>query len=77
MAALNFTAAPRYRPERSHADEVERARSALHALDPGCDRETWVRAAMAAKAAGLDEGDFLAWSEGAPNFDSARDCRSV
>jgi hypothetical protein len=32
---------------------------------------------MAAKAAGLDEGDFLAWSEGAPNFDSARDCRSV
>lgn len=77
MAALNFTAAPRYRPERSHADELERARSALHALDPGCDRETWVRAAMAAKAAGLDEGDFLAWSEGAPNFDSARDCRSV
>ena len=77
MAALNFTAAPRYRPQRSHADELERARSALHSLNPGCDRDTWVRVAMAAKAVGLDEGDFLAWSEGAANFKSEHDCRSV
>ena len=77
MAALNFNAAPRCRPERpqrSHAEEVERARSALFAIDPGCDRETWLRIAIAAKAAGLDESDFIAWSEGAANFDSERDC---
>lgn len=49
MAALNFNAAPRCRPERpqrSHAEEVERARSALFAIDPGCDRETWLRIAI-------------------------------
>jgi len=62
---------------RRQADELERARSALYALDAGCDREKWVRVGMAAKAAGLDEGDFIAWSEGAANFDSERDCRSV
>lgn len=62
---------------RSQADEVERARAALNALDAGCDRETWVRVCMAAKAAGLDEADFIAWSENAANFDSKRDCRSV
>jgi putative DNA primase/helicase len=34
--------------------EIERARSALWSLDPGTDRDTWVKAGMAAKAAGLD-----------------------
>ncbi len=39
-----------------------RARAALFSLDAGCSRETWLRAAMAAKAAGLSETDFVAWS---------------
>lgn len=77
MAALNFTAAPRYRLPRSHVQEVERARSALFAIDPGCERKAWLRIAIAAKAAGLDESDFIAWSEGAANFDSERDCRDA
>lgn len=77
MAALNITAGPAPAYERTDADELERARAALLALDSGCDRQTWLRAAMAAKAAGLDEADFIGWSEGAENFDSVRNCRSV
>lgn len=77
MAALNFTAGPAPRRQRSAAEELERARAALFALDAGCDRETWVRAAMAARAAGLDESDFLDWSAGGSNFAGERDCRSV
>lgn len=61
----------------SAADELDRARSALQAIDPGCDRATWVRVGMAAKAAGLDDVDFIRWSENAGNFDSERDCRAV
>lgn len=48
--------------------EFDRARSALHALDPGAERAEWVRAGMAAKAAGLDFGDFHDWSAGAGNY---------
>ena len=33
--------------------ELERAYSALAAIDPGCSREKWIRIGMAAKAAGL------------------------
>lgn len=77
MAALNFTAGPAPTRHRSAAEELERACAALFALDPGCDRETWVRAAMAARAAGLDEGDFLDWSASGANFAGERDCRSV
>lgn len=33
------------------SDEISRARSALQALDPTCDRDTWVNIAMIAKAA--------------------------
>ena len=57
--------------------EIARARSALHSLDPGCDRETWVRVGMAAKAAGLDLEDFTTWSSQAANFDGERDCAIV
>lgn len=57
--------------------EIERARSALWSLDPGADRETWVRHAMAAKAAGLGFDDFHNWSEGAGNYQSEAECRSV
>lgn len=65
------------RAQRSECDELERARSALWALDPGIDHDAWVRIGMAAKAAGLDESDFIAWSQEAPNFGSERDCRTV
>ncbi|MDE3022686.1 MAG: AAA family ATPase [Pseudomonadota bacterium] len=57
--------------------ESERARSALHSLDPGCDREPWIKAGMAAKAAGLSLDDFTDWSRGAPNFAGERDCAQV
>ena len=55
-------------------DDVARARSALQALDPGCDRAEWVRIGMAAKAANLSLDDFTEWSAGASNFASNRDC---
>ncbi|KVO60794.1 AAA family ATPase [Burkholderia stagnalis] len=54
-----------------------RAREALFALDAGCAREEWVRVAMAAKAAGLPEDDFLDWSATGANYGSERDARSV
>jgi hypothetical protein len=58
-------------------NEIERARAALHHIDPGCPREDWLRAGMAAKSAGLSFEDFLAWSEGAGNFSDEKDCRAV
>ena len=58
-------------------DDIGRARAALLALDPGMPRADWGRAAMAAKAAGLDVADFIAWSRPAPNFKAEGDCRSV
>lgn len=57
--------------------ESERARDALSAIDPSCDREQWVRTGMAAKAAGLSLDDWTEWSRGGDNFRSARDCESV
>ncbi len=59
-----------------HQHELARARAALHSLDPGCDRESWVRLAMASKAAGLDLDEFARWSSGAATY-SERDTRSV
>ena len=58
-------------------DERERAASALHAIDPGCDRESWVRAGMATKAAGLEFEDFNTWSAMGGNYAGERDCRAV
>jgi hypothetical protein len=58
-------------------DDIGRARAALLSLDPGMPRSDWVRAAMAAKAAGLDVADFIAWSRPAPNFKGEGDCGSV
>ncbi|MCB1908403.1 MAG: AAA family ATPase [Rhodocyclaceae bacterium] len=60
-----------------NGDEIERARAALLALDAGADRESWVRAAMAAKAAGLDFEDFHGWSAGAGNYQGEADCHAV
>jgi hypothetical protein len=56
--------------------DTGRARSALNALDPNCDRETWVRIGMAAKHAGLSVDDFISWSRGASNFGGEKDCRA-
>ena len=55
--------------------DTERARAALQSIPPDCDRDTWVRAGMAAHAAGLDFEDFDSWSAQAGNYDAraARD----
>lgn len=60
----------------SAAEEADRARDALHAIDPGCARDEWVKVGMAARAAGLTAEDFDAWSSSASNYD-ARDCRDA
>ncbi len=55
--------------------DTERARAALQSIPPDCDRDTWVRAGMAAHAAGLDFDTFNDWSAQAGNYDAraARD----
>jgi putative DNA primase/helicase len=58
-------------------DEIERVVSALFFLDPGCARETWVRIAMASKAAGISFEEFHEWSASAPNYSGERDCAST
>ncbi|HJV75181.1 MAG TPA: AAA family ATPase [Noviherbaspirillum sp.] len=57
--------------------EQERAASALLHLDPSCPREEWVKAGMAAKAAGLSFDDFHNWSASAGNYAGERDCLTV
>ena len=56
--------------------DLDRARDALHACDPSCSREDWVRLAMASKAAGIDLETFNVWSAQADNYHE-RDTRSV
>lgn len=58
-------------------NEQDRAKSALFHLDSCCPREEWVKAGMAAKAAGLGFDDFHQWSAGAANYSGERDCLSV
>lgn len=62
---------------RDNFTETERARSVLWSLVAGCDRDTGVRRAMGARAAGLEFEDFLSWSEGAGNFKNEAECRCV
>jgi hypothetical protein len=50
------------------SNDIERARDALQAIEPACDRPTWVKAGMAAHAAGLGFEDFDAWSKPAGNY---------
>ena len=57
--------------------ERERASLALQAIDSGCDRESWVKAGMAAKVAGLAFEDFNHWSASAGNYAGESDCRTV
>ncbi len=56
--------------------DLDRARDALHACDPGCARDEWVKLAMASKAAGIDLDTFDAWSSQAGCY-SERDARDV
>lgn len=55
--------------------EIERARDALHAIPADLSRDDWVKAGMAAQAAGLDFDAFDQWSAQAANYDprAARD----
>ena len=51
--------------------DTERARDALHSIPPDLARDDWVKAGMAAQAAGLDFDAFNDWSAGAGNYDAA------
>jgi putative DNA primase/helicase len=58
---------------------VETIRSALPAIPPDCDRETWIRVGMALHAELPDKSGFAlfdAWSASAENYD-ARDARAT
>ncbi len=61
----------------SNRNDPGRALAALRSLDPGSDRETWVRIAMSAKSAGVTEDDFVTWSKPASNYSGEKDCRAV
>ena len=52
------------------AADSDRARGALKAIPPDLPRDEWVRAGMAAQAAGLDFDAFNDWSAGAANYDA-------
>jgi hypothetical protein len=58
------------------AFDLAHALGALHACDPSCTRDVWVRLAMAAKAAGIDFEAFARWSSGSANY-CERDCMSL
>ncbi|TIC85189.1 AAA family ATPase [Crenobacter intestini] len=53
--------------------DIERARSALFACDPGVPRIEWVRLLAAAKDAGLTVDDADEWSVSAANYGGRRD----
>ena len=50
--------------------DTAKAIDALHAIPPDLPRDEWVRAGMAAQAAGLDFDAFNDWSAGAANYDA-------
>ena len=54
----------------------DRARDALYAIAPDCDRATWVKAGMAFHVAGGDFNTFNDWSASAPSY-KAQDCRAT
>lgn len=55
---------------------LDRARDALLSIPPDIPRDDWLRAGMAAHAAGLTFDDFDQWSAGAGSYD-ARACRDT
>ena len=59
-----------------HANNLNRARDALHAIPPDLPRDQWVKAGMAAHAAGLDFDTFNDWSAGAATY-KAPECRAT
>lgn len=56
--------------------DTERARDALLSIPPDLPRDEWVKAGMAAQAAGLDFDAFNDWSAGAGNY-SEPDARNT
>jgi hypothetical protein len=58
------------------ASEQQRARDALYSIPSDCDRATWVKAGMAAHAAGLSIDDFDQWSQGGGNY-NAQACKAA
>jgi hypothetical protein len=57
-------------------NDLDEALSALNAIDPGCEREVWVRVGMAAKAAGISFEDFDRWSSHGENYKGPRDVQT-
>lgn len=51
--------------------DTAKAIDALHAIPPDLDRDSWVRAGMAAHSAGVDFDTFDQWSAGAGNYNAA------
>ncbi|MBY4594143.1 AAA family ATPase [Ottowia caeni] len=56
--------------------DTTKAIDALRSIPPDIDRDSWVKVAMGAHAAGVDFDTFDAWSQSAGNYDSAA-CRDV
>ena len=56
--------------------DIDRARDALHSIPPDLPRDEWVRAGMAAHAAGIDFDTFDQWSAQAGNY-TASDARDT
>ena len=54
----------------------DRARDALHSIPADLPRDQWVKAGMAAHAAGLSFDDFDQWSASAPSY-NAQSCRAT
>jgi putative DNA primase/helicase len=55
---------------------LNRARDALHAIPPDCDRTAWVKTGMAFHADGGSFDDFDTWSASAPSY-NAQDCSAT
>ncbi|HAT23884.1 MAG TPA: hypothetical protein DCS81_05715 [Pantoea septica] len=60
-----------------YIQNIGRAQSALNAIDPDCDRKTWVKIAAAAKDAGLTLEDFDEWSKTGTSYGGASDTRAA
>jgi len=57
-------------------NDLDRARSALQAIPPDCDRASWVKAGMSFHANGGDFDTFDQWSAQAPSY-NAQACRAT
>lgn len=61
----------------ANGHDIQRARTALHAIPLSCDRAEWLKTGRAAKAAGLDFEDFDRWSRSTSIYQGEQECRSV